>query len=171
MKIMEKIHSITGSRTVRLISLITIVVSAMILASACGVEDEPSTPAGKMLLQFKSKYVTGEAPEKIAKEMIDSDILPFSAVVETVKPGFLNGFDKDITGFKRGAVIAPEIGAIPFVAYIFELDNVNDTDSFITRLEDSYNLRWNVCTEADEMKIASSGNGVFIVMSPIDFDD
>lgn len=84
-----------------------------------------------------------------------------------VEPGFLNGFDNEITGFKKGVMVAPMIGTIPYVSYVFETDA---PDALIKELEDSYNLRWNICTMADEMLVQQHGNYVLFIMSPYTFE-
>ena len=89
-----------------------------------------------------------------------------------VEPGFLVGFDNaEITGFKEGVMFAPMMGTIPFVGYIFELEDGADVDGFKQTLEDSANLRWNICTEAEELTVDSEGNKVFFLMSPMNFED
>ena len=59
------------------------------------------------------------------------------------------------------------IGTIPFVAYIFEVDNPKE---FASTLKEQANLRWNICTEADEMQTSIVDNYVFFVMSPSNFE-
>ncbi len=103
---------------------------------------------------------------EIAESLVSSQAV--SAVplfVEGIEEGFLAGFDNtEITGFKEGFMISPMIGSIPFVCYVFELENEADTDAFIEKLETSANLRWNICVRAEEMVTGKSGNKVFFVM-------
>ena len=88
-----------------------------------------------------------------------------------VEPGFLTGFDNtEIKGFKEGAMFAPMIGTIPFVGYVFTLDDSTNASDFISTLKSAANLRWNICTSADEMVTGSAGNKVFFVMCPKSFD-
>lgn len=87
-----------------------------------------------------------------------------------IEPGYLTGFDNtEITGFKEGAVFMPMIGTIPFVGYVFTLENAADAPAFISKLKSAANLRWNICTSADEMVAGSAGNKVFFVMCPTEF--
>ena len=58
------------------------------------------------------------------------------------------------------------IGSIPFVGYVFELEDASSVDSFISTLKDNADLRWNICVAADEMVTGSVGNKVFFVMCP-----
>ena len=46
-----------------------------------------------------------------------------------------------------------------------------DADAFKQTLEDNANLRWNICTEAEEMVIDSEGNKVFFIMAPKNFEE
>ena len=87
-----------------------------------------------------------------------------------VEPGLLQGFDNaEIKGFKEGAVFMPMIGTIPFIGYVFTLEDGTDASSFISKLKSNANLRWNICTTADEMVAGSVGNKVFFVMCPTEF--
>ena len=85
----------------------------------------------------------------------------YGLVSMEVEPGFLNGFDNDIQGFSKGVMFAPMIGSIPFVGYVFETE---DADTLEQTLKDNANMRWNVCTEADELVTAKKGNLVFFLM-------
>ena len=88
-----------------------------------------------------------------------------------VEPGLLSGFDNtEIKGFKEGAMFGPMMGTIPFVGYIFVLEDGADVDAFKTTLKDSANLRWNICTEAEELTVDNEGNTVFFLMSPKAFE-
>ena len=60
------------------------------------------------------------------------------------------------------------IGTIPFIAYVFEVD---DAESFAKTLEDNAQLNWNICTQADEMKITTVDNYIFFVMAPKSFEE
>lgn len=59
--------------------------------------------------------------EKIANEIINSSLEDMNLVGMEVSEGFLNGFSMEVTGFKSGYVFSPMIGAIPFIAYVFEI--------------------------------------------------
>lgn len=88
-----------------------------------------------------------------------------------VEAGFLSGFDNaEITGFKSGVMVAPMIGSIAFVSYVFELEDGADADAFVKTLKDNANLRWNICVTADEMADATEGNFVYFVMAPMSFE-
>ena len=89
-----------------------------------------------------------------------------------VEPGLLNGFDNaEITGFKEGVMFSPMMGTIPFVGYIFVLEDGADVDAFKDTLEKNANLRWNICTEAEELTVDNEGNTVFFLMSPKNFEE
>ena len=82
-----------------------------------------------------------------------------------VEPGLLTGFDnEEIKGFKEGAMFSPMIGSIPFVGYIFKVDDETNVDDFMKQLKDNANLRWNICTEADQMLITNVDKTVLFVM-------
>ena len=68
-------------------------------------------------------------------------------------------------------MFAPMIGTIPFIGYVFTLSDASQASSLIATLKANADLRWNICTSADEMVAGSSGNKVFFVMSPISFEE
>lgn len=169
------------------------IVSAMLLAvTACGDKDtkDPAqttnTPAqtteitsgtadkaegtvGEILLaDFKTK-ASGTAQE-IADGLLQNSILEFMPATMPVEEGFLNGFNEEIKGFKEGVMFGPAIGTIPFVGYIFTLEDGADVEGFKTTLKDNANLRWNICTSADEMVCENEGNTVFFLMCPTTFE-
>ena len=82
------------------------------------------------------------------------------------------GFDNaEITGFKEGVMFAPMMGTIPFVGYVFVLEDGVDATEFVNILGDNANLRWNICTEAEEMIIEGEENTVLFLMSPKSFEE
>lgn len=112
-----------------------------------------------------------EAPDQTALELAEAissnPMIQFAPMTMEVEPGYLPGFDADITGFTEGATFSPMIGSIPFVGYIFKLDEGADVDAFIDTLTANHNLRWNVCVEAEQMIADHVGNTVFFVMCPL----
>lgn len=133
-----------------------------------------ATVANTLLADFKSKVSANPNIDVVtlAGELVKNPVIKFKGDGMEVEPGYLSGFDNtEIKGFKKGAMFAPMIGTIPFVGYVFELEDAKDTASFISTLKSSANLRWNICTSADEMVAGSSGNKVFFVMSPLSFND
>lgn len=135
---------------------------------------EGDSPAQQLLTVFKNYINSGAvyACESVADELIShEEILPFAGAVMDVEEGFLNGFTEEITGFEEGATFAPMIGSIPFVGYIFQVPEGEDVNAFMDNLKDKADLRWNICTQADEMVCDAIGNTVFFVMAPATFDD
>ena len=133
---------------------------------------EPSsdTVGNTLLADFKAKAESGNALT-IAEALVANPAIQFGGAAISIEEGFLTGFDDtEIKGFKEGAMFAPMIGTIPFVGYVFELENEADVPAFIETLESAANLRWNICTSADEMVSGSVGNKVFFVMCPTSFE-
>lgn len=126
-----------------------------------------STLGTTLLADFKAKAASGMSAEGIANALLENPAIKFMGGAMPVEEGLLSGFDNtEIKGFKSGATFMPMIGSIPFVGYVFELENASDAPAFIKLLEGSANLRWNICVEAEEMVTGSSGNKVFFVMCP-----
>lgn len=127
------------------------------------------TVAGKCVEAFE-KNIAGESDiVKVAENILATDgLIPLATATMEVEEGYLNGFQAEITGFNKGVMLAPMIGSIPFIGYIFETD---DVEALKETLNANADLRWNICTEADELQITSVDSYVFIVMAPKDFDN
>ena len=67
-------------------------------------------------------------------------------------------------------MFGPTMGTIPFVGYVFTLDGSVDGSAFCQTLQSAADLRWNVCTEADELVVTQSGSKVFFLMCPTSFE-
>ena len=134
-------------------------------------EQKKETVANTLMSEFKSIAKSKNA-ESIANQLIANKIIPFMPAVMPVEEGWLNGFgDAEITGFKEGAMFGPMIGTIPFIGYVFELKDETDVNQFISTLKSNADLRWNICTEADEMVVCSVDKKVFFVMCPKYFEE
>ena len=152
----------------KLLAVLLIVVMVMALA-ACGGGNAGTV--GETLLEDFRSDATGTA-QKIADRLIANKIIEFAGATMPVEPGLLAGFDNaEITDFKEGVMFSPMMGTIPFVGYIFELEDGADVDAFKQNLEANANLRWNICTEAEELTVDSEGNKVFFLMSPKSFEE
>ena len=137
-------------------------------------EEKPASSSGSVasVLLSEFKKIASSDTQTIAQKLVENPVIKFSGGVVPVSEGFLNGFDNaEIKGFKEGAMFAPMMGTIPFVGYIFELESADKTADFIATLKSCANLRWNICTSADEMVAGAVGNKVFFVMSPLKFED
>lgn len=109
--------------------------------------------------------------EEMASALMGNEAITFEAATMPIEPGLLSGFgNAEITGFTEGTMFAPMIGTIPFVGYIFVVDEATDVEQFKVNLQSNADLRWNICVEADEMVVDNVGNMVFFVMSPMSLD-
>ena len=102
--------------------------------------------------------------EDLANAIMAHESIQFMPMVMPVEEGYLNGFNNEIHGFAEAAIFAPGIGTRPFVGYIFKLADGADVEAFKANLEAEANLRWNICTSAEEMVCESVGNTVFFLM-------
>ena len=104
--------------------------------------------------------------EALAQNAAVAPISPAAMELE-LEENYLSGFDNyEVLGFDKVIMVAPMMGTIPFVSYVFELSEGTDAAAFVQGLEENANLRWNICTMADEMASATEGNLVFFVMAP-----
>lgn len=129
-----------------------------------------ASPVQMLWNDFQAKYAEDKSAETLARDVIANDKIPYMCDVLPVEEGLLNGFNNaEITGFSEGAQFAPVIGTIPFVGYVFKADG--DVNAFMETLRTNADLRWNICTEADEMLCEAIGNTVFFLMAPASFAD
>ncbi len=134
-------------------------------------EPSPNATVGqKMLARFK-QIATNRSTAEIADMMIAGDAVPFMAGAVPMEEGFLNGFNEEIKGFEEATMFGPMIGTIPFVGYIFKLPAGADVNSFMNNLKAQGNLRWNICTSAEEMVVGNVGQTVFFLMCPAQFEE
>lgn len=154
--------------------LLLLALSAVLIftLSGCNKSDknEPTTIAQSVVSDFQKKMKSSEnsSTEVIANELLKNQILSFASGAVPVEPGYLNGFSEEINGFTEGAMFGPIIGSIPFVGYVFRVDE--NQDAFIQMLKEKADLRWNICTQADEMVTSTYKNTILFVMAPISFD-
>lgn len=131
-------------------------------------KEEKKSVAGVLTQQFKDEMKSENDIQKVATSIAKNKVLPIEVDVAVLgKEDYISGFQTEIKGFDQAVVIRPMIGSIPFIAYIFEAE---DADGFAEKLKSNADLRWNICTEADDMEVAVVDHYVFFVMSPKNFD-
>jgi len=132
-------------------------------------EEEPKTVATKLVKLFESEIKKSKNIENVAKKIAESDIIVPQTQTFNVEAGeYLSGFVTEIKGYKKVVGITPMISTIPFIAYVFEVENPKE---FVKTLKDNAQLNWNICVEADEMKTTIVDNYVFFIMSPKNFEE
>jgi len=136
---------------------------------------EANTVVTKLQVAFIDAVKANPAAtaEEIAGTLAQNEaVAPIGPAAMPIAEGWLNGFTAEsITGFAEGCVFAPMIGTISFMGYVFTLADGADVEAFKTQLTSTADLRWNVCTEADEMVCDDEGNKVFFVMAPTAFEE
>ena len=140
------------------------------------VEGEVSGDTVGAMLAEEFHALKAENAAITAQEMADAilanPIIQFGGATMEVEAGLLTGFgNAEITGFNSGVMFAPMIGSIPFVGYVFELEDGADVDAFMQTLTDNADPRWNVCVEAEETVVENADNMVFFVMCPAQFEE
>lgn len=147
--------------------LLVCLLSCLLVLSmfGCGKKDkeEPKTLGTVLQEQFEAEAKKTTDAETVIKALDANEAIDLAHGYMEVEEGYLNGFEGEITGFKKGFIIMPMIGTIPFVTYVFEADDAN---GLLNTLKDASNPRWNICTEAAETVYAVSGNLVFFAMLP-----
>ena len=130
---------------------------------------EPETLGEALLFDFEDRVA--ENAEATAQELADgilaNELILFAGGSVPVEAGYLMGFDNvEVTGFEEGVMIVPMIGTIPFVGYVFDTENAESAEALEKVLTENANLRWNICTEAEEMVSGTAEDKVFFVMCP-----
>lgn len=123
-----------------------------------------STIAEGMTASF-NKYIAKNDDILAVMNKIYEDNPEFTCDIFEINEGYLSGFNTEITGFNGGVGMAPFIGTIPFVAYIFETD---DPEALTALLNSSSDKAWNICTTADEYMTETVGRYVFAVFAPFE---
>lgn len=132
--------------------------------------EESHSIAKVLSKQFKEEIKNEMDIKKVANNLSNNAVLKnISMDVITIEKGdYISGFQTEIRDFNKAVGIRPIIGTIPFVAYIFE---VEDASAFSENLKSNADLRWNICTEAEEMETAIVDDYVFFVMAPENFEE
>jgi len=156
------------------ILMISIFVLSLSFLTGCGTKEnttqvENKTVANTLSETFEKEIKKQKDIEKVAQTLSESEVIvPALQTFVVGEEDYLSGFKEEIKGFDKAVGIAPMIGTIPFIAYVFEVENPKE---FARVLEENAELNWNICTEADEMKTTIVDNYVFFVMSPTSFEE
>ena len=160
--------------TKRLTALFLAVLAVLTLA-ACGQGEEAPATTGTTLAKVFEEQVKADQSidlTALGSTLMNDSGLPIDGEAVAVEPGLLMGFgNKEITGFAEGVMFAPVISTLPFVGYLFRLDEGTDGDAFVQTLKSEADPRWNICTEADETVVRREGDLVFFVMCPQSMDE
>ena len=162
----------------KLLTLLALSVALILTLTACGGSDAPAagdsdvpvvegdTLSAELANVFLPLAVEGSADATALAEAVTAD-LPFEAMVMPVEPGLLMGFGNvEITGFSEAVMFGPAISTIPFLGYVFQLEEGTDGAEFCQTLQEYCDLRWNICTEAEEVIAVQGGSYVFFLMCP-----
>ena len=160
----------------KILLILSIFVLSVSFVTGCGSkentnqnEEKNKTVATTLSETFKKEIKKQRNIEKVAKTLSENEVIVPAVQTFIVSEGdYLTGFKEEIKGYKKVVGISPMIGTIPFIAYIFE---VEDTKKFVEVLEENAQLNWNICTQADEMKITIVDNYIFFIMAPTNFEE
>ena len=166
----------------KFLMLLALCAALLLTLTACGGSEQPSsqeetdipvvegdTLSADLANTFlpMAAAAEGAAAEALAQEFLAAAELPFEAMVMPVEPGLLMGFgDVEITGFSEGVLFGPAISTIPFLGYVFQLEEGADGAAFCQTLQEYCDLRWNICTAAEEVVAVQGGDYVFFLMCP-----
>ncbi len=109
---------------------------------------------------------SGEIVEAIMNSNL-SIAVPGAMAMPMEPDGFLQGIGKDgatFGGFKSATVLAPMMMGVPFMLYVFDLDESADVAAFAKKVEAEANPGWNICTVAETVTVGACGNNVILAM-------
>ena len=170
----------------KLLTLLALFAALTLTLTACGGSDAPAaeepedtvvegdTLSADLANEFLHLVDTAEDPSALtlAEDFLAVADLPFEAMVMPVEPGLLTGFGNvEITGFSEGVMFGPSISTIPFLGYIFQLEEGTDSAAFCTFLQEYCDLRWNICTEAEEVMAVANNGYAFFLMCPSSLEE
>ena len=171
----------------KLLTLLALCAALVLTLTACGgsdtspaedsdvpvVEGDTSETYAPLATELANEFLhlvdTAEDPtaQTLAEDFLAAAELPFEAMVMPVEPGLLTGFGNvEITGFSEGVMFGPSISTIPFLGYVFQLEEGTEAGAFCSFLQEYADLRWNICTEAEEMMVVANNGYVFFLMCP-----
>ena len=124
------------------------------------------------LAELSGLVIANIQKDTLAQGLLTQETVGFQGTTAPVEPGTLMGFgNTPIEGFSQGVMFAPVIGTIPFLGYLFRLEEDTDGAAFVDTLQSAGDLRWNICTQADEMVVHQEGDVVFFLMCPYTLEE
>ena len=176
----------------KLLTLLALCAALVLTLTACGGSDAPAAEepedtvvegdtsetyaplATDLANEFLHLVDTAEDPSALtlAEDFLAVADLPFEAMVMPVEPGLLMGFGNvEITGFSEAVMFGPSISTIPFLGYVFQLEEGTDGAEFCQTLQEYCDLRWNICTEAEEVMAVANKGYAFFLMCPSSLEE
>lgn len=125
--------------------------------------EQPETLTGTIQTTFVQEVQETDNLDEIGQAIIDSLDVQYELDINHVVPGYLPGFTQDIVAFDDAVMIAPIVGTIPFVCYVLYTEK---PELLMEALETYHDMRWNICTEAEEMVLNTDHNLVLFAMTP-----
>lgn len=126
-------------------------------------QEEPKTLTETIQTTFVQEVQKSDNLDDIGNEILKALDVEYDLDINHVVPGYLPGFTQDIVAFDDAIMIAPTIGTIPFVCYVFYTEK---PELLMEVIETYHDMRWNICTEAEEMTLNMDHNYVVFAMTP-----
>ena len=131
---------------------------------------EKGTLGASLWKEFETEAKKNPQPsaQEISNKISKSSSLPFESEAIPLNPEWIPGFKEGYApkGYKEAFTYGPMIGAIPFIAYVFNMEDGTDISAFVTELKNNADPAWNVCVTADQTVVGSVGNMVYFLMCP-----
>lgn len=127
---------------------------------------DESTMGGKIIAYFKKNSDSYTDSATAIESLSNCEAIDYATIITEINPGdYMPGFSDEVKGFTKGQLLAPMIGSVPLVVYVFETDDISGLEDELT---DKADTRWNICTEAKETILTNNDNVVLFAMLPGD---
>ena len=108
------------------------------------------------------------SPDMVGNYMMSQPYIPFFGSAAPLMPdpvAVFQGFETyQFSNFVMGATFGPMMSSIPFIGYVFDLEEGADVKAFIDQLVNNCDPRWMRCVDADQIVAGSIGNRVLFMM-------
>lgn len=138
-------------------------ITVLCLVGCASKVDVPSTTTGIIATTFVQEIQKTDNLDEIGLKIIESVDVEYDLDMNHVYPGYLLGFSQDIVHFEDAVIISPIVGTIPFVCYVFQ---TSEPELLTKEIENYHDMRWNICTEAEEKILKQDHNFVLFAMTP-----
>lgn len=134
--------------------------------------DDTTPPAQETTPAETTAPVANKTTEEVANYILEHANLELSLVVAPIEINseYLPGLTNVVPGFNDGTRLVPMIGSIPFLIYIFHVEDEAKIDDFKAQLNANADPNWNICTSADTTICENVGSYVLFSMISLGLD-
>ncbi len=110
--------------------------------------------------------------EELSKHLIQIERIEFKGSAKEIDEGYLDGIiNYKVTDFKNGAMIKANKTKIPFIGYLFEVDQSTDTQLFIENLKTNADKQYKTLLDDEDIYIEKENNIIFFLICPDNIEE